>query len=78
MDTRYDATAQGHAVPVTTPLLVGGYRVCQILPGVAVLGVSAVESAGAGVGRCWSRPAPAHSGLGSDYLARATDSTKAA
>ncbi len=39
-------TALGYALPVTTPQLIGGYRVWQILPGVAILGVRVVEAAG--------------------------------
>jgi len=39
-------TALGYALPVTTPQLIGGYRVWQILPGVAILGVRVLEAAG--------------------------------
>src|SRR5664280_1644680 len=39
-------TALGYALPVTTPQLIGGYRVWQILPGVAILGVRVVEASG--------------------------------
>ncbi len=39
-------TALGYALPVTTPQLIGGYRVWQILPGVAILGVRVVEAGG--------------------------------
>ncbi len=39
-------TAQGYALPIDTPQLIGGYRVWQVLPGVAILGVRVVEQAG--------------------------------
>lgn len=39
-------TAQGYALPVGTPLPIGGYRVWQVLPGVSILGVRIVAQAG--------------------------------
>jgi hypothetical protein len=39
-------TAQGYALPVSTPRPIGGYRVWQILPGVSILGVRIVAQAG--------------------------------
>jgi hypothetical protein len=39
-------TAQGYALPVSTPRRIGGYRVWQILPGVSILGVRIVAQAG--------------------------------
>ncbi len=39
-------TAHGQALPVTTPQLIGGYRVWKVQPGVSVLGVPVVERAG--------------------------------
>jgi hypothetical protein len=39
-------TAQGYALPVSTPRPIGGYRVWRIQPGVSVLGVRIVEQAG--------------------------------
>ncbi len=39
-------TAQGYALPVSTPRPIGGYRVWQVLPGVTILGVRIVEQAG--------------------------------
>jgi len=39
-------TAQGYALPVSTPLPIGGYRVWQVLPGVSILGVRIVAEAG--------------------------------
>ena len=39
-------TAQGYALPVSTPLPIGGYRVWQVLPGVSILGVRIVARAG--------------------------------
>jgi hypothetical protein len=38
--------AQGYALPVSTPLPIGGYRVWQVLPGVSILGVRIVAKAG--------------------------------
>jgi hypothetical protein len=38
--------AQGYAVPVATPRPIGGYRVFQVLPGVAILGVQVTEQPG--------------------------------
>ena len=38
--------AQGYALPVSTPLPIGGYRVWQVLPGVSILGVRIVARAG--------------------------------
>lgn len=37
---------QGYALPVDTSRPIGGYRVWQVLPGVAILGVRVVETAG--------------------------------
>jgi len=39
-------TAEGYALPVSTPLPIGGYRVWQVLPGVSILGVRIVARAG--------------------------------
>ncbi len=39
-------TAEGYALPVSTPLPIGGYRVWRLLPGTSVLGVHTVARAG--------------------------------
>jgi hypothetical protein len=39
-------TAEGYALPVRTPRPVGGYRVWRVRPGVRILGVRVVQSAG--------------------------------
>ena len=39
-------TAQGYALPVTTPQPIGGYRVWRVSPGVTLLGVRIVQRAG--------------------------------
>ncbi len=39
-------TAQGYAQPVSTRLLIGGYRVWRVRPGVSILGVRIVVQAG--------------------------------
>ncbi len=38
--------AEGYALPVSTPLPIGGYRVWELLPGVTLLGVRITERAG--------------------------------
>ncbi|HEV3281658.1 MAG TPA: hypothetical protein VG032_08640 [Acidimicrobiales bacterium] len=40
------ATAEGHAVPVTTPRPIGGYRVWRVQPGQNLIGVDIVQSPG--------------------------------
>ncbi len=39
-------TAQGYALPVSTPRPIGGYRVWRVPPGVSILGVRIVQRAG--------------------------------
>ena len=39
-------TAQGYALPVSTPQPIGGYRVWQLLPGTTVLGVRLISRSG--------------------------------
>ncbi len=38
--------AQGYALPIATPQPIGGYRVWQLLPGPAILGVHLISRAG--------------------------------
>jgi hypothetical protein len=39
-------TAEGRALPVTTPRPIGGYRVWRVQPGVSIIGVDIAQSAG--------------------------------